>query len=93
MPTAGRALLNCLPVRYFLPILAAVSIFNHQRGSMQKLLSLLALGLALSVNLAHAATDGDGKTKQQSKMTACNADAKGKKSDERKAFMKECLRK
>ncbi len=30
-------------------------------------------------------------TAQQSKMTTCNADAAGKKGDERKAFMKECL--
>ena len=35
----------------------------------------------------------DGKTTQQSKMTTCNADAKGKKGAERKAFMKECLSK
>lgn len=31
------------------------------------------------------------KTAQQSKMTSCNADATGKKGDERKAFMKDCL--
>ncbi len=30
-------------------------------------------------------------TKQQSKMGMCNKDAEGKKGDERKAFMKECL--
>jgi len=30
-------------------------------------------------------------TAQQNKMTACNKDAAGKKGDERKAFMKECL--
>lgn len=29
---------------------------------------------------------------QQEKMKACNASAKGKAGDERKAFMKECLR-
>ncbi len=52
---------------------------------MKKLLSLLALGLSLSVGVAHAATE------QQNKMKTCNADAKGKKGDERKAFMKECL--
>ncbi|MBW8894418.1 MAG: phosphate starvation-inducible protein PsiF, partial [Burkholderiales bacterium] len=28
---------------------------------------------------------------QQDKMKSCNVDAKGKKGDERKAFMKECL--
>lgn len=30
-------------------------------------------------------------TAQQSKMVTCNKDATGKKGDERKAFMKECL--
>lgn len=30
-------------------------------------------------------------TPQQDKMKACNVDAKDKKGDERKAFMKECL--
>jgi uncharacterized protein HemX len=57
---------------------------------MQKTLSLLALGLALSVGAAHAAGD-EGKTKQQSKMTTCNAEAKDMKGDDRKAFMKDCL--
>ena len=52
---------------------------------MKKLLSLLALGLVMSVGVAHAATE------QQNKMKTCNAEAKGKKGDERKAFMKECL--
>ncbi|MDT8990832.1 PsiF family protein [Curvibacter sp. APW13] len=52
---------------------------------MKKLLSLLALGLAMSVGVAHAATE------QQNKMKTCNAEAKDKKGDERKAFMKECL--
>jgi hypothetical protein len=52
---------------------------------MKKLLSLLALGLTLTVGVAHAAGE------QQNKMKTCNADAKGKKGDERKAFMKECL--
>jgi hypothetical protein len=31
------------------------------------------------------------KTAQQNKMVTCNADAAGKKGDERKAFMKDCL--
>jgi hypothetical protein len=31
------------------------------------------------------------KTAQQSKMKSCNAEAAGKKGDERKAFMKDCL--
>lgn len=45
--------------------------------------SLFAAGLAISP-AAYA-------TPQQDKMKACNADAKGKKGDERKVFMKECL--
>ncbi|EJL92232.1 psiF repeat containing protein [Herbaspirillum sp. CF444] len=31
------------------------------------------------------------QTTQQNKMTSCNKDAAGKKGDERKAFMKDCL--
>ena len=59
---------------------------------MKKLLSLMALGLCLSMGVAHAADDKK-PTAQQSKMTTCNADEKAKtlKGDERKAFMKECL--
>ncbi len=34
---------------------------------------------------------GAQATPQQDKMKACNAEAKGKKGDERKAFMKDCL--
>ena len=34
-----------------------------------------------------------GKDVQQSKMKTCNAQASGKKGDERKAFMGECLKK
>lgn len=53
---------------------------------MNKLLSFLALSVMLSLgSTAHAATD------QQNKMKTCNAEAKDKKGDERKAFMKECL--
>ena len=59
---------------------------------MNKLLSVVAIGLALSFGIAHAA-DGDTKTKQQSKMGTCNTEAGDKKGDERKAFMKECLSK
>lgn len=65
---------------------------------MNKLLSLMALGLALSTGGAFAAAHvgapmagSDGKTAQQTKMTTCNKDASGKKGDARKAFMKECL--
>ena len=55
---------------------------------MKKLFSLLALGLSLSFGAAHAA---DAPTTQQSKMGTCNKEAAGKKGDERKALMKECL--
>jgi hypothetical protein len=57
---------------------------------MKKLLTLLAMGLALSLGTAHAA-DAETKTPQQSKMGMCNKDAADRKGDERKAFMKECL--
>ncbi|MEP6826352.1 MAG: PsiF family protein, partial [Ramlibacter sp.] len=66
---------------------------------MNKLVSLMALGLALSFGSAHAASHAgapmakdDAKTPQQTRMTTCNADAKDKKGDERKKFMSECLK-
>ena len=59
---------------------------------MKKLLSLTALGLALTLGAgAHAAEDAKAPTKQQSKMATCNKDAGDMKGDERKAFMKQCL--
>ncbi|MGH8830770.1 MAG: PsiF family protein [Polaromonas sp.] len=60
---------------------------------MKILLPLIAVGFAFSMSLspvAHA-QDAPAKTAQQSRMAACNKDAEGKKGDERKAFMKECL--
>ena len=57
---------------------------------MKKLLTLVTLGLSLSLGAAHAA-EGDAKTAQQSKMGTCNKEAGAKKGDERRAFMKECL--
>ena len=57
---------------------------------MNRLLSVLALGLALSFGAAHAQ---DTKTPQQNKMAQCNKDAGDRKGDERKAFMSECLKK
>jgi hypothetical protein len=67
---------------------------------MKKLFSLITLGLALSVGGAYAASHtgaapmADGKTKQQTKMTDCNKDAKDKdlKGEERKKFMSSCLK-
>jgi len=58
---------------------------------MKKFFPLIAaLCLACSAGLAHAA-EGKPLTPQQQKMSACNKEAAGKKGDERKAFMKECL--
>jgi hypothetical protein len=54
---------------------------------MKKLIAVLALGLMFAVSAPAFAGA------QQEKMKACNADAKGKKGDERKAFMKACLSK
>ena len=53
--------------------------------NMKKLIVLLGLSLA-TMPFAYA-------TPQQDKMKSCNAEAKGKKGDERKALMKECLSK
>ncbi|SFC75153.1 psiF repeat-containing protein [Polaromonas sp. OV174] len=60
---------------------------------MTKLLSLIAVTFAFAMGLSPLAqaADAPAKTAQQSKMTTCNKDAEGKKGDERKAFMKECL--
>ena len=54
---------------------------------MRTILSMIAVLLAFSVAPAHAATE------QQNKMSTCNKEATGKKGDERKAFMKDCLSK
>ncbi len=59
---------------------------------MKKLLTLLALGVSLAVGIAHAA-DEKAPSGQQNKMKMCNAEAKGKKGEEHKKFMKECLSK
>lgn len=56
---------------------------------MKKFISLLAVGLALSVGLVHA--EEKIKTPQQNKMAMCNKQAVGKSGDERKGFMKTCL--
>jgi psiF repeat len=68
---------------------------------MKKLTSTTTMGLSLAIGLAiglasglasapaHAA-DGD-KSPQQGRMAMCNNNAVGKKGDERRAFMKECL--
>ena len=51
---------------------------------MKTLIAACAL-LGLLINPALAANE------QQNKMATCNKDATGKKGDERKAFMRECL--
>ena len=60
---------------------------------MKKLLTLLALGMSLTVGVAHAADAAAAPATQHNKMKSCNADPKAKelKGDDRKAFMKECL--
>lgn len=58
---------------------------------MKKLLSLLALGLSLTLATAHA-DEKKEPTAQQSKMATCNKEATGKVGDDRKAFMSECLK-
>ncbi len=60
---------------------------------MNKLILAAAVSLfAANAALAQAPAAAEKKvTPQQEKMKACNAEAKGKKGDERKAFMKECL--
>jgi hypothetical protein len=56
---------------------------------MKKLIALVSLGIALSVSTSAFAGA------QQNKMKECNADAKQQvlKGDERKAFMRNCLKK
>jgi hypothetical protein len=49
---------------------------------------LFVAGLLLAFGGAAFAAE---PTVQQNKMKTCNADAVGKKGDERKAFMKQCL--
>lgn len=59
-----------------------------------KPLFIACIAVALSAaafNAGAAPADAPAKTAQQNKMTTCNADAAGKKGDERKAFMKSCL--
>jgi psiF repeat len=70
---------------------------------MRHSISIVALGLALVSGVAFAAdpvkpaaapaaaSPAAEKTPQQNKMATCNKEAEGKKGDERKAFMKDCL--
>ena len=56
---------------------------------MRKLVSLLVMTVFASFCVMTPFSLAD--TPQQQKMNDCNAQATGKKGDERKAFMKECL--
>jgi hypothetical protein len=50
-----------------------------------------AAAFAMPVRAASDATAESAPPKQQTRMATCNKDAVGKKGDERKAFMKQCL--
>lgn len=59
---------------------------------MKNLITTLALAVAcVAPALAADAAASKPMSAQQSKMGTCNTEAAGKKGDERKAFMKECL--
>ena len=59
---------------------------------MKKLIAFLCtFSLAASAMAADVPAGGGAKTEQQNRMVTCNAEAAGKKGDERKAFMKTCL--
>ncbi|MEJ7805983.1 MAG: PsiF family protein [Telluria sp.] len=58
---------------------------------MKKLLILLAALTLSGAALAAPEAVAPAKSAQQNKMVTCNADATGKKGDERKSFMKQCL--
>jgi hypothetical protein len=52
---------------------------------------LIAITLAAATLAAPARAADAAPTSQQSRMAVCNKEAVGKKGDERKAFMKQCL--
>ncbi len=58
---------------------------------MKKLISLMALGLALAVGGAHAADDKAAAGKK-SKLATCSSAAKGLKGDEYKKKRDECMK-
>ena len=66
--------------------------FNTWRHPIRK--PLIWTSLALALTLCHVlspAHANDHKSAKPNKMATCNKEAEGKKGDERKAFMKECL--
>jgi hypothetical protein len=60
---------------------------HHSGGSVKLIITAIAILSWGFLPVAEAATE------QQNKMVTCNKEATGKKGDERKAFMKECLSK
>lgn len=57
---------------------------------IKPLLTALSLSLCL-IGAAHAEDSKKGPSAQQQRMKDCNAQADGKKGDERKSFMSSCL--
>jgi hypothetical protein len=66
---------------------------TFEENPMHKIALLAALAFAAAAATPGFAADAASApmSAQQSKMKSCNADAAGKKGDERKAFMKTCL--
>ena len=64
-----------------------------QQHTMKKCIVWTTLALAASLASAADTAEKPAKTPtaQQTLMTTCNVEAKGKKGDERKAFMSDCL--
>ena len=59
---------------------------------MRQVSTFLILGFSLVSPWAQAADPAPvNKTQQQNKMAMCSKEADGKKGEERKTFMKECL--
>jgi psiF repeat len=63
-------------------------IDTYLGAAMSKFLILTTLSVSLMLGIAHA---NEEKAPHKNKMGQCQAQAGGKKGDERKAFMKECL--
>ena len=58
---------------------------------MYKILALAIIGAFAVAGTPAFAADPPAPNAQQERMKACNAKAEGKKGDERKAFMSDCL--
>ena len=74
----------------------ALAIRHHGTKSRSELAAAAPAAKPASIKKCEnktAALATTGTPKQEDKMKTCNADAKTKKGDERKVFMKECLSK